>query len=279
MRLSVAAVAASCATAHAFVNTSPFILFSTSKITTSLSDELHSSKTVQADLDSIISSCPTERYLLVSQPNLNVANLAFSTAAPKLQAALAAPEVQGRLTISEVAGSPIDLHTLSPRIRAACTAAGKPTVSVETLDLEALPASGGSFQHIVDVLRVSDEDLGLVLHQYAAAGDFTVLYTAGSRTATGGHIEGKPYEAEFRDTTHQELKRQLSSIARRANETDNRPLFEKYQFFTPGIFMVLVSLLILFSILSVGISALGSLEVPYGAFDKENGPAAQKKQQ
>lgn len=43
--------------------------------------------------------------------------------------------------------------------------------------------------------------------------------------------------------------------------------------------MTLVVLTILFSILGVGISALGSLKVPYGAFDKEMGPAAQKKQQ
>jgi hypothetical protein len=43
--------------------------------------------------------------------------------------------------------------------------------------------------------------------------------------------------------------------------------------------MVLFALLILFSILGVGISALGSLQVSYGAFDKEMGPAAQKKQQ
>jgi hypothetical protein len=41
---------------------------------------------------------------------------------------------------------------------------------------------------------------------------------------------------------------------------------------------LLVGLLLL-SILSVGMSALGSLEVSYGAFDKEMGPAAQKKLQ
>lgn len=41
---------------------------------------------------------------------------------------------------------------------------------------------------------------------------------------------------------------------------------------------LLVGLLLL-SILSVGMSALGSLQVSYGAFDKEMGPAAQKKQQ
>jgi hypothetical protein len=43
--------------------------------------------------------------------------------------------------------------------------------------------------------------------------------------------------------------------------------------------MSLLVVFILFAILSVGISALGSLQVSYGAFDKEMGPAAQKKQQ
>lgn len=43
--------------------------------------------------------------------------------------------------------------------------------------------------------------------------------------------------------------------------------------------MALITAFVLFSILGVGIRALSSLEVPYGAFEKEMGPAAQKKQQ
>jgi hypothetical protein len=43
--------------------------------------------------------------------------------------------------------------------------------------------------------------------------------------------------------------------------------------------MSLIVLLILLSILGVGLRALSSLEVSYGAFDKDMGPAAQKKQQ
>ena len=42
--------------------------------------------------------------------------------------------------------------------------------------------------------------------------------------------------------------------------------------------MAIAAVIILFSILYVGLSALSSLEVSYGAFDKEMGPAAQKKQ-
>ncbi len=46
-----------------------------------------------------------------------------------------------------------------------------------------------------------------------------------------------------------------------------------------GLFMGIIVTVILLSILSVGISAVSSLEVSYGAFDKEMGPAAHKKQQ
>lgn len=43
--------------------------------------------------------------------------------------------------------------------------------------------------------------------------------------------------------------------------------------------MGIIVALVLLSILGAGIRGLASLEVSYGAFDKEMGPAAQKKQQ
>ena len=42
--------------------------------------------------------------------------------------------------------------------------------------------------------------------------------------------------------------------------------------------MGIIASLIILSILGVGISAISSLEVSYGAFEKEMGPAQQKKQ-
>lgn len=45
-----------------------------------------------------------------------------------------------------------------------------------------------------------------------------------------------------------------------------------------GIFMAIITAIVLFSILLVGLRALASLEVSYGAFDKDMSPAAQKKQ-
>ena len=45
-----------------------------------------------------------------------------------------------------------------------------------------------------------------------------------------------------------------------------------------GVFMSFIVLIVVLSILTVGLKALASLEVSYGAFDKEMGPAAQRKQ-
>ncbi|KAF7522288.1 hypothetical protein G7054_g12198 [Neopestalotiopsis clavispora] len=249
MRLSIAALAAGCATAHAFTNTSPFVLFSTEKFENTVADELQANQSVLKATGDFLSSCPTKHYLLVSQPNLNIEHLNSKTAAPKLQSALSSSKVQGRMMVSEMSGV-VDLQQVASSIRESCQAAGK-TPSIDSMVLDAVPTAG-RYEDLVENLIDSDNDVG---------------------------AEEKHYEAEFKDTTHQELKRQVDSVKREKKERDTRPLFEKYQFFTPGIFMTLLSLLILFSILGVGISALGSLQVPYGAFDKEMGPAAQKKQQ
>lgn len=41
--------------------------------------------------------------------------------------------------------------------------------------------------------------------------------------------------------------------------------------------MGLIGTIIMLTMLYAGLSAVSSLQVSYGAFDKENGPAAQKK--
>lgn len=43
--------------------------------------------------------------------------------------------------------------------------------------------------------------------------------------------------------------------------------------------MGLLAMFLMMAILHVGLQALGSLQVPYGAFEKEMGPAAQRKNQ
>ena len=106
-------------------------------------------------------------------------------------------------------------------------------------------------------------------------------------------------DLDFANSEHIELKRDLNGHIR---DVDNSslPLFETYQFLSPGEFVHilyplridramltsisalfmggLVSLVLLF-ILYIGVSAIAGLEVSYMAFSKEMGPGAQKKQQ
>jgi hypothetical protein len=74
-----------------------------------------------------------------------------------------------------------------------------------------------------------------------------------------------------------ELKRDLSSHKRAVN-ISKAGLFERYQYFTPGLFMGFAAVIPLFLIVFIGLRALLSLEVSYFAFSKEMGPTAQRQQ-
>ncbi|KAI0977342.1 ER protein BIG1 [Xylaria arbuscula] len=273
MRLSIAAALAGlCASSQAFSDSSPFILFSTAKLSKPTSqDQLQSSSRVLESTKKLLSSCPTNRYLFISQPNLNAAHLSSSAAVPKLSESLG--NAASSYSIAEVAGE-LDVRSIAAYIQEACEL---PRSSVSVVELLPVPSSAAES---AQALKENDDELGIVLEQYkAAAGEsYTVVYAGGPRTE-----KPQTYTAEFTDSGagHSELKRQLHDVKgfkRQANFDKNLPLFEKYQYFTPGIFMGLIALIILLSILYGGISALASLQVSYGAFDKEMGPTAQKKQ-
>lgn len=135
--------------------------------------------------------------------------------------------------------------------------------------------------------------------------NFTVLFVA---TPLGIEIQ-RPQDkeklsfdvsGEFQDLLHMDLRRDVATHEGKkiGNQTIMEgPLFVKYQFFSPGRFQTYVLLsvsavnsqlglfmgffvgILLLSILYVGVSGVASLTVSYAAFDKEMGPAAQKKQQ
>ncbi|KAI5810169.1 BIG/ATPase V1 complex, subunit S1 [Peziza echinospora] len=92
-------------------------------------------------------------------------------------------------------------------------------------------------------------------------------------------------------TSNDELKRRSpqspSTTEKNDNSTTPPPeftpptggLFQKYVFFSPGIFMGYIAAFFLGILMVVGLSGLGSLKISYGAFEKEMGPAAQRKAQ
>ncbi|KAF9881300.1 ER protein big1 [Colletotrichum karsti] len=278
MRLSrTAGLMAFCATAQAFTDSSPFVMLSTSDFAKSASNpaQLQTESQVLKSVQDILSSCPTDRYLLVSQPNVNAADIrgpdGGECRSTNLCRATEAKAVRGVYSVAEVVGE-VKVDSVAEYIRKACGGSAK-KIEIEQTRLAPLGRDAGER---ASTLADNDNVLGQRLEKLRKASDsYTVIYLASPSEPT--------YQAEFpEEPLHAELKRHEASLlhARKdKNETqwNKLPLFEKYVFFSPGIFHALVAVIVLFSILGVGISALASLDIPYGSFEKEMGPAAQKK--
>ncbi|EHK50513.1 hypothetical protein TRIATDRAFT_232811 [Trichoderma atroviride IMI 206040] len=264
---TIASLLALSGAANAFRDSSPWILLSTSPFAKAPSaNQIQSSSSVLSFAKDVLSTCPTDRYLIVSQPGLNAADLRRSTgcAMPHLCQAVEDSRINGKAIVSEVVGDLAGAN-LSEFIKSACAKKDK-TVTVDDVRLAALS--------VEDRTR-SFSDNGMPLAKANADNSYTIVVFSTPHEPT--------YEPDFVDPVRMDLKRHVQSaqLQKRDNKTDwdKLPLFEKYQFFTPGIFMALITAIVLLSILGVGIKALGSLEVSYGAFEKDMGPAAQKKNQ
>lgn len=83
-------------------------------------------------------------------------------------------------------------------------------------------------------------------------------------------------EDAFDGGVRMELKRDTAFVRR--DKAKEGGLFERYQYFSPGLFMAFTAMIPLVLILAVGLNAIANLEVSYFAFSKEMGPTAQKKQ-
>ncbi|KAJ9142682.1 BIG1-domain-containing protein [Pleurostoma richardsiae] len=275
MRFSVAAGLLAAATAQAFSDSSPFALFSTADFETpsSSKSQLQTGAQVRAAAEAVLRGCPTSRYVLVSQPNAHASDLRNPSGkclAPNLCRAISDKAVRGQFSVAEVLGDDLSMDALSAYIKGACLEAGR-DVKVEEHSLPALPAGKTKRE---SARGDNDHELGQILGEYAADGDYTVIYLSSPH-------ELGAYEPDFIEPVRMELKRQAQApyVGRRQDDDGaGLPLFEKYQFFTPGLFMIFIAVLVMLAILYAGLSALSSLEVSYGAFDKEMGPAAQKKQ-
>lgn len=282
MRFSTTTASLLASTAAAFSDSSPLVLFSTSKLSIPAGEtsQLQSTSRALHTTHDILASCPTSRYVLISQPNVHASDLRNPQSgvchSANLCSAVDEKAVQGLYDVAEVIGDDISLDGLSNYIKAVCAEQGKKEgLTVEEHRLEALPAQKGEARAIK--LAENDVEIGDILSGMQAGGDdYTVIYFSSPHSSA-------VYESEYVESAaiQMELKRQTGDIVepRAAGNASDRsaPLFVKYQFFTPGIFMGIVALIIMLSLLYVGLSAVASLEVSYGAFDKENGPAAQKK--
>ncbi|KAL5317955.1 hypothetical protein ACEPPN_015059 [Leptodophora sp. 'Broadleaf-Isolate-01'] len=289
MRLSIAALAATVTCAAAFKDTSPFLMFSDSPLPKDVNTaQLQSSTSILASAKAHLSTCPSQIYYILTQPSLTSSEL--SAHAPHLRNAIVHSSVQGRLAVNDVLGlKASDGDELQALLEKECgaqvvrlgdvrsaIAGGKVSVARESW-----AGLKGSKEDRGRMIEDIDSKLYQHLHALSTGPKYTVIFlsTPASNIAPESTAEKAIiYEPKFMEPLHMDLKRDI--YARERNESgtvDQRPLFEKYNFLSPGLFMGLLVTLLLLAILSVGISAISSLEVSYGAFDKEMGPAAQQK--
>ncbi|KAK7184046.1 hypothetical protein DPSP01_001312 [Paraphaeosphaeria sporulosa] len=277
---------ASLPSALAFRNTSPYFLFSTADLNIPSDDaDVARANAVVDQMASALQGCPTKTYFVVRQNGVSSAD--FSDAhrsAPRLASHLSGKSefVKSTMVVPEVIEENFTAAGITKYLQSKCGA--------EVLSEDAT-ASTSDKQRIVEVtftapppdkdlrapeLGQRDAELQKLISKHADFEDFTVIYT--STPQTKFQSEHPPYEMEnpFGGAVQMELKRDLSSHKRA--EKSKAGLFERYQYFTPGLFMGLSAMVPLFLIVLVGVKALLSLEVSYFAFSKEMGPAAQRQQ-
>lgn len=153
---------------------------------------------------------------------------------------------KGKFIVPEVVGGPLDGAQIVTLIEEACQQKNK-EAQVTQLTLPSLPNSGEARSLAlasngklkcngwknVFLTSTDDEAASNVLSKLSDSSSTLVFY--GTRAPAG---ERTIYEPEFEEAVMMDLKRNVQAhpLRRADNETEwnNLPLFEKYQFFTPG---------------------------------------------
>lgn len=269
-------------------------------VTTTVADlsnlNIARAQTVHEGLSKVLKPCEWATYVIVSQPSVSSHDFLYETdSAPHLQrwSTNTTDTIRQSVIVSDVLGD-MDWEQLAQEVKQECKA------TIEDVDASTgyLPIADSS-PRVIKVsfppppshrgqrkerLREQDSFLNALLTSVASEPTI-VLYTTTPISGVLHDQHGSPHhelhlydnEDPFHQGLHVDLKRNFAKRQEKGNAS--LPLFEKYQYFTPGIFTGMLVSLPLFLILYVGVSAVAGLDVSYYAFSKEMGPAAQKKQQ
>ncbi|KAL4751437.1 hypothetical protein BDW72DRAFT_173783 [Aspergillus terricola var. indicus] len=285
-RCSMLALAA--ATASAFRDTSPFFLASTSEIL-STPAQLKSATTLLDELSTKFGACPSDYYVIASQPGVHSTDFATGKSAPRLGARMTGEDeaIRSTMIVNEVVGV-LETKQVRDILETQC---GAQTTVID--------ASAGSYstdfgkEPRVIVVTFPSPPLGSERTQQLSDHDgllfdivgrlpsnkYTILYLTTPREFE--ETESPVYTSSndpYQEAMHMDLKRDYSAHSRR-DDSKNSSLFDEYQYFTPGLFMALIAAFFFIAILYVGLSALMSLQVSYAAFEKDTSSTVQKKQQ
>ncbi|KAJ5491442.1 hypothetical protein N7539_003009 [Penicillium diatomitis] len=277
---------------NAFRDTSPFFLASTSELLTT-SANVKASASLFTDLTTALKSCPSEYYVIVNQPGVHSSDFATRKSVPRLGAKMLGKDksVRSKMSVNEVSGL-LEAKQIQEMLTEGCQAqttvingsSGQYPSSFETgprvIVVEFPMLSLGSDR--ADQLSNNDGLIADIIDRIPSSSKYTLLYVTSPREFP--ETDSVVYESEdaYTDSVRVELKRDYSSHSsesRESNPDRTTSLFDKYQFFTPGIFMGFMASFLCLIILYIAINAISSLKVPYAAFEKDTSVAVQKKQQ
>ncbi|KKK17589.1 hypothetical protein P175DRAFT_0502656 [Aspergillus ochraceoroseus IBT 24754] len=290
MRLSsFSLLALGAVSTHAFQDTSPFFLASTSEIA-STSAQLKSVTSLLDDLSTKFNACPSDYYVIASQPGVHSTDFATRKAAPRLAAKMTGQDksIQSTMVVNEVAGV-LEVKQLQQILEKECgvqstvidaSSGSYPTEfgtgpRVIVVDFPSLPLGSGRQHQLSDNDGLLSDIIGRLPSKR-----YTILYVTTPKEFDEN--DSNVYQSEtydYQDSLHMDLKRDFSVHSRREDTTSNKSLFQEYQYFTPGLFMGLIATFFFFAILYVAFSALTSLQVPYAAFEKDTSSSTLKKLQ
>ncbi|KUL87312.1 hypothetical protein ZTR_03343 [Talaromyces verruculosus] len=271
-------------------DTSPFILLSTSDLLSSSSANVLPATSLLSDVWSSLKTCPSDYYIIATQPGVHATDYSTQKATPRLREKVLGNDkaIRSNITVTEVVGI-FDPTSIRNGLEEECGAevtkidGGASGTSLEfeggprIIDIT-FPALSLHESRLQELSR-NDALLADVL-DHIPSSKYTLIYATTPREYEDEDLSSLTYgsEDDLQEPLHQDLKRDFAE-SRQDDISDNRSLFQKYQFLSPGIFMGFVVAFVLITILYVGISALVGLEVPYAAFEKDTSPNSQKKQQ
>ncbi|KAL1968510.1 hypothetical protein VTN77DRAFT_1720 [Rasamsonia byssochlamydoides] len=280
------------AAVEGFKDTSPFVFASTSEFPTS-SSHLKSATSLFGDVWSKLKTCPSDYYIIASQPGVHATDYSSRKSAPRLREKATGKDkaIRSNFTVTEVVGI-LDAASIRDGLKDECGA----HVTAIDASTGSYPLDFGTSPRVIDVTfpmlplgsnraqQLADNDAFLAdIIDRVPSSKYTLVYVTSPREFVDDAEPDSPvYNLEsgvFQEPLHMELKRDYAGHAREDGSDSSRSLFEEYQFLSPGIFMGLVAGFVFLAILYVGFSALTSLEVPYAAFEKDTAPGSQKKQQ
>ncbi|GMG49831.1 unnamed protein product [Aspergillus oryzae var. brunneus] len=281
---SFSLLALGAATANAFRDTSPFFLASTSEyvlaavipivagsssknqLTSSFrilstSSQLKTAPSLLDDLSSKLSSCPSDYYVIASQPGVHSTDFATRKSAPRLGAKMTGKDktIRSTATVNEVVGV-LEAKQIQSIIEKECGA--QTTVidgSCKSCEVESrkyvpnlanrcfLWVRRGLSSFLTMVCeqshnamrefanRAADGLLSDIIERIPSSKKYTILYVTSPREF--GESDSVIYQFEtdpYQDPVHMDLKRDFAAHSRRSEPASNKSLFQEYQYLTPG---------------------------------------------